>query len=277
MNRKAKFAYIFMLIGFFVFMVSFLFILNHFLNGDFTRSSHLILKDKNITFYINTKNPDSTLYLKLYCSFKNSIKDTTLNNNDDEEIGNSNLIQLKSFELLFSILLCSSEKVYHAIIILICLFGFIILIHGCINFYKYDISLLGIAPSSSNISNLSQKMKKPDSDLCCIKKGLVSSNLMSEHVCPFAYEELPSFVITNDKSKTVGSRLGSYRSSDSRGTPNSPFIYEKNIHNACNYLDINRGESKIKYVNFKFNNPYRSRGLSSGSSSKFLGCDEIFL
>lgn len=280
MNRKAKFAYFFMLTGLFIFMVSFLLILNHFLNGDFTRSSHLILKNKNNTFYINTNKPDSNLYLKLYCSFRNSIKNKTLgydnNDNDDDETDNFNLIQLKIFELLFSFLLCSSEKVYHLIIILICFFGSILLIHGCINFYKYDISLLAIVPSNSNMSNLSHKMKKSDSDLCCIKKGL-SSNLTSERLCPFAYEELPSFMISNDYGKKVGSRLGSYRSSDSRGVHNSPFIFEKNTHNYYNYSDINRGESKIKYENYKFINPYRYRGLSSGSSSKFLGCDEIFL
>lgn len=274
MNRKAKFAYFFMLIGLFVFMVSFLIILNHFLNGDFTKSSHLILKDKNFTHYINTNNPDSNLYLKLYCSFKDFITD----NQVDQDTAHLNIIQSKCFTFFFSILLCSSDKVYFVIIILVCVFGFCLLSHGCINFYKYDISLLAMAHSSSNMSDVGteQKMKKSDSDMCCIKSGILASpHLVSERVCPFAYEELPRFMVTNDQ---VGSRLGSYRSTDSKGTPNSPFLLDnKNSCGAHNFYDFNRTESKFKYGNSRLERPYRYRGLSSGSSSKFLGCDEIFL
>ncbi|CAF0933608.1 unnamed protein product [Brachionus calyciflorus] len=263
MNRKAKFAYFYIIIGLLIFLITFLIILNHYTNNDFLRQNELEQNQLNLTHHLihqlkySTSSKETNLYLKIYCNLKNSASE----NDDTENISSEvldesfylNIIKSKYFKNFLSYLLCSTEKVYFILVFTLCLFGFLLLIYGCVSFYKNDIKLL-----NRSVSGMSSNMTKSPSELCCIKSGLESPRYASERMCPFIYDELPAFMLNNNYTlmqNRTGARLGSYRTFDTTTLSRQNSRTTQNeFYDNCAFLNVPDSPILIKEKNISLSN-----------------------
>ncbi len=169
MNRKAKFAYGYIIIGFVLFLITAIFILNQNVNlsklkahSNFPKtnlSSQLSLFVIKTTSNNNLHQPD-LIELNWFCGLKYALDE----NKNDEDAENKELLITKeiyqvNFKYaqywleLFSFIVCASEQVYFVILCLVCLSSGMLCIFGCIRFYKYDIKLLENAVKLSSIDS----------------------------------------------------------------------------------------------------------------------------
>lgn len=206
MNRKAKFAYFYMVIGLVLFLFGFLIILNHNLNNDWKLlggESRSLLKQKyNFTELLiiatrskSFKSNDLNIYLFLFCQLKydyNSIyfDDNPIdlaasfpnyNPNSFESLLQTKLFKSEILKNIFSFLICSSEKVYISVIVGITILGCLLLCYGCIRFYKYDIKVIQNSSSNYQVNSTSERSleenvkNETNLDCCCFyfKKNII--------------------------------------------------------------------------------------------------------
>jgi hypothetical protein len=168
MNRKAKFAYGYIIIGFVLFLITVIFILNQNVNlsklkahSNFPKTN---LSSQLSLFVIRTtstnlQHPD-LIELNWFCGLKYSLDE---NKNDEDTDSKELLITKEIYQVnfkyaqywleLFSFIICASEQVYFVLLCLVCLSSGILCIFGCIRFYKYDIKLLENAVKFNSIDS----------------------------------------------------------------------------------------------------------------------------
>lgn len=186
MNRQAKFAYAYMLIGLVLFLIGFVIVLNNNLNdekgfNELTRSFRRVNFSELVLIATRTKtqtkdNPyeeseDEKIHLHWFCqldhshAYKTNEFETVISNGASKLIsygdssssshGKKQTIHIKLIESymlkrVFSFLICSTDKIYFIFIVSLCVFGGILALCGCIRFYKYDIKLLSNPSASLN-------------------------------------------------------------------------------------------------------------------------------
>ena len=172
MNRKAKFAYGYIIVGFVVFLISLIFILNQ--NVNLTKlKAHSNFPTTNFSSDLSLfviKNPSNNiqdfdqLELSWYCGLKYSLNENRI----DEESSSKDISNVKEIYYvdlkhaqhwlkLFSFIICSSEQVYFGILLWICMSSGLLCIFGFVRFYKYDIKLLEHAAKFNSINSFSNE------------------------------------------------------------------------------------------------------------------------
>lgn len=181
---------------------------------------------------------------------KGSFRISKISNTGQSGFGSSKLQQIRVVKSLLvrkllHLAICSSEKLFLALVSLLSVCGSIILLVGCVKFYEYDSEQSGLSgsatsllqkftllyrvlvffrlvkkrPSSRNPSPTSEQPLKSldpgggtaESEYTDI--NLARRSLAAERMCPFVYEELPafmmnnsSFFLTKDETKNANDR-----------------------------------------------------------------------
>jgi hypothetical protein len=247
---RSKLAYIFMLIGMFLFLIGIVNLSIKFLNlhqseydsylgkkSQLHKQQHQqsityrkwIFKDnwypnvqKNYKFYDFQKNylflnsSDSSLFI-WHCKQKlKSDEKTELIMINLKQNGDVNYYSSKFTDFL-NYIICSNENVYIFLLIILCIFGLITLVYGCLTFYKYNIKLNEPMKAVIIDNNLYETIKIEKSKRNCFerfsrfykckkdKKFLkeISDEEISENSSeqiPFIYNAIPKFKAYNLKT-----------------------------------------------------------------------------
>lgn len=173
MNRKAKIAYAHIIIGFVIFLVGLITILNHMLddnelNSQATTSRKLALRKlstdgvetdlgtksrrvnlSNLLAPMSTSLPrradydeeqDVNVYINWYCEMRRQhrIQRDSGDESGDEKPTARNAI----LNSVLSFLICSTDTIYLVMLVCLALLGSLVLLYGCVRFYENDIKLL---------------------------------------------------------------------------------------------------------------------------------------
>lgn len=176
MNRKAKFAYGYIIIGFVLFLTTLIFILNKNVNLAKLKT-HSNFPKINVTSQLSlfvVREPSNEVQdfdlieLNWYCGLKYSISENTLDVDNGgkeassvKEIYRVDLKHAEHWLKLFSLIICSSEQVYFGMLIWVCVSSAFLCIYGCIRFYKYDIKLLENAAKFNSINSFTESYHLP--------------------------------------------------------------------------------------------------------------------
>ena len=194
MNRKAKFACLFIFFGLALEFVGVFLLLSY----DFSSSTDLPHLTLNITDFIQqaVKNghDENDALLFFYCQNLNQ-------QNENQQHKQNSFFKFRSFFLnnLTGFIICSIEKIYMGVFLILILLGLFLFISGCIRFYFYDL-----------------RCRQMGNSICCIKRKSEVRNFVgldekvvqiernSENTCPFIYEELPAFMVKNQYFSEAG-------------------------------------------------------------------------
>jgi hypothetical protein len=240
MNSKAKFAYVYMILGLILFLFGLISILNYNITQSLSTSSlrssafsltsgnggngntyvaelkrkksnhtEILILMASISISNNnlqqigkasdkqglTNEMDENIYVDFLCRVKNDFLPTnsisssrvpikrSISQSDSEDLKPS----LSYISRLLLFLLCSSSQVYIGSLISFLLFGVLLVIYGCFNFYQNDIKLnfhTGEYNSrkGSNISNNSEQLNEKAKNMTQ-KENSYSSNQIHDMSC----------------------------------------------------------------------------------------------
>ena len=177
MNRRAKFAYRYIIIGLVLFLTGLIVFLNQHLNlskslkdtsSPSARASQVNLSQLHLflTKSISHNNRE-LIHLNWYCQIKYSERHAAPHaSHESEYVDSAPPKYLETIEIdlghssfvrytlnIFSFMICSTEIVYLGFIIWVCVFSAILTLFGCVRFYKYDIKLLEAANKAAANAN----------------------------------------------------------------------------------------------------------------------------
>jgi len=177
MNTKAKFAYVYMIGGLVVFLISILVLINdkfRDLKNSDSENPQSFLKKVNLTVllidelklklvdsYAHHNEIEEEVYYFWFCDlrrqFTSSLLSSTFYSNiADNSKKSSTRIQVVRASFMKNFLgffLCSLDTFYFLFLSVFVVLGFFILLYGCVRFYKYDIKMLHNRQRASLVSN----------------------------------------------------------------------------------------------------------------------------
>jgi hypothetical protein len=281
MNRKAKFAYVYMIGGLVVFLISILVLISDKLsklkNSD-SENPQNFLKNVNITSLLveeiklkfidsiaHYNEIDEDVYFYWFCDLRHQLTSSLLSSsfytNHVDNSKKSFRIHVARASLMKSVLgflLCSIDTLCSLFLSVFVVFGFFILLYGCVRFYKYDIKMLQTHQRASLVSieksNENEQIDKMD----------IIAKLENSH-------QVNTTVKVDIKRRTLFEEiLDMIRRIRGNTQPNSTKPNENNIHSEMNQQEI----SSQDYIELFTSNKENQRVQSPNISSTYMAENE---
>lgn len=234
MNRKAKVAYLYMIVGGIVFSVGFFLLLSlnlaewyakEKLAYQTTNHTQLVLVLRNLKYLSTSQNKneiDENSYTDWYCLTSHRIPKYSPDDTGQLIVNNLNANIATRFyytKKFFSLLICSSETINLLLTIVFVTSGSYLIFFGCFSFYVHEIKI-----------NQPKKTSKTDSN--CQAGNFLETNTAS--FC-FPSDEKKNKILNDDLKKNSIEDDESFKDSDNelkifekseKNEKNCPYIYD---------------------------------------------------